>query len=436
MTGTPDKNKKGKKKIVFAKSKKEAIAAIVVVTIFILNGIYLITKNIIDQMPTTPSQNVVAANQDLTVDPSTLAQSQNETTSAQLPANDVSVIPTDTTIPATVNESTTDPMAEIPNQASIPGETLQDIPNAEQIDYTRFVMPICIVIFLVITSAAIMLYKKNAKKLEMKLKGISAVSGKKNLSLAKDEKQAIAAIIVVCLFISNSIYLVSKNIIDQMPVQTVAQAPPLNQKRQMNEDIIPVQNSTNPQDISQEANDIYSQTMAIKNNNPNIQTSTHQVSSSDDVEIMVRGTTTPRSGKMVSIPVTISEQSNPFLPASENVTPSSLAYLTAPPETLPTNSDAGKVMTTVISGILYDKYNPSAIINIEGTDYLVKKGDLINRYKVLSITKNQVLVQLGKNIYKAGVGELLSQTDLNYNTIANLNKKFGGNEIPINVKKK
>ncbi len=83
-----------------------------------------------------------------------------------------------------------------------------------------------------------------------------------------------------------------------------------------------------------------------------------------------------------------------------------------------------------------DKYSPSAIINIEGSDYLVKRGDIINHYKVLYIGKNDVIVQLGKNIYKAGVGELLSPTDLNYNTIANLNKKFGGNNVQISVKKK
>lgn len=77
---------------------------------------------------------------------------------------------------------------------------------------------------------------------------------------------------------------------------------------------------------------------------------------------------------------------------------------------------------------MYDRNNPSAILNIEGSDYLVRSGDVINGYKVLSIGKNSVTVQMGSNVYKAGVGQLVTsgQADVNYNKVANLNKKFGG----------
>ena len=44
--------------------------------------------------------------------------------------------------------------------------------------------------------------------------------------------------------------------------------------------------------------------------------------------------------------------------------------LIAPPEDVPMNSEAAKLMETVVSGILYDKFSPSAILNIGGTDYL------------------------------------------------------------------
>ena len=89
---------------------------------------------------------------------------------------------------------------------------------------------------------------------------------------------------------------------------------------------------------------------------------------------------------------------------------------------------AQKIVTTKVSGIMYDKSNPSAILNIEGADYLVRSGDVINGYKVLSIGKNHVTVQKGSNVYKAGVGQLVTegQTDVTYNQVANLNKKFGG----------
>lgn len=152
---------------------------------------------------------------------------------------------------------------------------------------------------------------------------------------------------------------------------------------------------------------------------------------------MVKKQSRKRSGKMVMISVAESGRSNPFLPAAENYVPSGhLPYLPPPPETLQTKSDASKVMTTTISGILYDRYSPSAIINIEGSDYLVKRGDVVNHYRVLSIGKTQVIVQLGRNIYQAGVGQLLTKTDMNFNSIANLNKKFGGNSVSINVRKR
>ena len=83
-------------------------------------------------------------------------------------------------------------------------------------------------------------------------------------------------------------------------------------------------------------------------------------------------------------------------------------------------------MDTIVSGILYDKYSPSAILNIEGSDYLVKKGDVVSNYKVVNIMKDSVTVKLGANVYKAGIGEILTEGSLNRNDVSNLNNKFGG----------
>jgi hypothetical protein len=83
-------------------------------------------------------------------------------------------------------------------------------------------------------------------------------------------------------------------------------------------------------------------------------------------------------------------------------------------------------MDTIVSGILYDKFSPSAILNIEGSDYLVKKGDVVNNYKILNISQDSVSVKLGNNTYKAGIGEILTEGSINYNNVSNLNKKFGG----------
>ena len=133
--------------------------------------------------------------------------------------------------------------------------------------------------------------------------------------------------------------------------------------------------------------------------------------------------------KMVSLSVDEYGRANPFLPGTESYA-NTRKYgfeLMAPPETLSgTESEAAKVMTTKVSGIMYEPKNPSAILNIEGMDYLVRSGDYINNYKVLSISKDLVTVQLGVNVYKARVGEVIPDAEMNYNNVYNLENKFGG----------
>ena len=281
---------------------------------------------------------------------------------------------------------------------------------------------------------------------------------KQKLVFAKDQKQAVLAIVVMALFLLTTLYnsikvynenhpdmsnTMAKNEKIRIPNSLAQMRNQMKQQQQDNlKSLADAQpNNSNP-NMEQGNTNIYSEAINLQNpgtpsdkmnaqNNPDSQ---------GDIEIIpVKQAPMKKNGKMIMVSVVDSGRSNPFLPASENYSTKSgsMAYLTSPPETLPTNSDAGKVMTTTISGILFDKYNPSAIINIEGSDYLVKKGDVVNNYKILAINKDQVMVQLGKNMYKAGVGEILSATEgLNYNVIANLNKKFGGNDVSINVKRK
>ena len=56
---TEETKVKPKKKIVFAKDKKEAITAIVVFAIFILNSAYMITKYYIENQAETQNQNPI-----------------------------------------------------------------------------------------------------------------------------------------------------------------------------------------------------------------------------------------------------------------------------------------------------------------------------------------------------------------------------------------
>ena len=146
--------------------------------------------------------------------------------------------------------------------------------------------------------------------------------------------------------------------------------------------------------------------------------------------------TTGVDNKMVNVAVADSGRTDPLLPYPESGHPRPkvvrssaphLPYLMLPPlENVKTDSNAEKVLTTKVSGIMYDNYSPSAILNIEGTDYLVRSGDVINNYKVLSISKKVVTVQLGSNVYRAGVGQILTSGGVQYTHVANLRHKFGG----------
>lgn len=140
---------------------------------------------------------------------------------------------------------------------------------------------------------------------------------------------------------------------------------------------------------------------------------------------------------MVAMSVEDFGRSDPFLPSNEVAIISKSSNksnfdLVPPPNSLIVDPTAVDVVSTKVSGIMYDKFNPSAILNISGSDYLVRTGDVINSYKILSIGKENVTVQYGANVYKAGVGELFSGDGINYNTISNLDRKFGGNKNVVN----
>lgn len=157
-------------------------------------------------------------------------------------------------------------------------------------------------------------------------------------------------------------------------------------------------------------------------------------SDNDDIHITYVGipfASTEAKMNYISIP-SGTVKANPFLPYrtlskdEDRVSDIPAFELIAPPESVNENSDAARVMDTIVSGILYDKFSPSAILNIEGNDYLVKIGDVVNNYKVLNISQNSVTVKLGSNTYKAGIGEILTEGDITHNDVSNLSKKFGG----------
>lgn len=436
--------KRGKQKLVFAKDKKQAVTAIVVAVLFVVFSIYNLAKFIQEQNPqpkstaTTTQANNQMENSMSAENPTGAEATGGEQTNQQNPNN-----PAATTSPQTPEQATGQPQepTAINQQQTAPAA-----PQPQENPTSPLTGLIILAIIAGLAFAAFKYLSKNGGKDLFASPKKGGKKGKQKFIIAKDSKQLATALVVVVLFLANSVYLIIKTIQEQNPQYTTANQSSAPLESQMPQGPTSPEGTTNlnqPEnqlhDQAQDANDIYSQTLNIQNDRKDLKKEEERFvkDTGSDVEILAKKAARTR-GKMVSVLVADSGRSNPFLPAGENVphlTSASFAYLPAPPETLPSNTDAGKVMSTTISGILYDKYSPSAIINIEGTDYLVKKGDVINNYKVLSISKTQVIVQLGKNVYQAGVGELLSKTSLNC-TVANLNKKFGGSEVSINVRKK
>ena len=130
----------------------------------------------------------------------------------------------------------------------------------------------------------------------------------------------------------------------------------------------------------------------------------------------------------VTIPVTSGGRADPFLPVNlaKAAVETSRFELIAPPAVIPEADPlVDALMSVKISGIMFDSARPSAIININGVDQLVHKGDIVRGYKINDITKESVVIQYKSNIYQVTVGQTLND-GLNINPVSNLSSSFGG----------
>lgn len=144
--------------------------------------------------------------------------------------------------------------------------------------------------------------------------------------------------------------------------------------------------------------------------------------------------------EIVAVQVSNGGRRDPFMPYREksmlNRSTAPTFELIAPPYELIEDTQAQGLMKTTISGIMFDSKSPSAIINVDDTDYLVRKGDKLKNFVVLDITKDKVSVKQGSNVYKASVGQTLEDTGIIINEVANLNSKFGGSNTSVKSNKK
>ncbi len=116
--------------------------------------------------------------------------------------------------------------------------------------------------------------------------------------------------------------------------------------------------------------------------------------------------------KLVTFSIQNGGRINPFVPPSgfdsSKYTVTSDYEILSPPTEVPDEdfaNEAKKLMEITVSGILFDNVKPSAIVNVNGTDYYVQVGDKVDECQVVAINKQYVAIKDGTNIYKAQVGE-------------------------------
>lgn len=144
----------------------------------------------------------------------------------------------------------------------------------------------------------------------------------------------------------------------------------------------------------------------------------------------------PNDTENVTIAIGDVGRKNPFAPpggktaASEtkSTTESGLDFeIIEPPELAPEDATVTKLLQTKVAGIMYDARRPSAIINIDGIDQLVRVGDILSGFEFIAITKNKVVIRSDNNVYRASVGQPLNAEKItNPIEISNLETKFKG----------
>ena len=114
----------------------------------------------------------------------------------------------------------------------------------------------------------------------------------------------------------------------------------------------------------------------------------------------------------------------------DDINPYSFNLPTPPTSLASSDSVAAKITRTKVVGIMYKKTSPTAIINVDDKDYLVRPGDQIigQEYKVIQINPSWITVGMGANVYSASIGESFSldELDSTRNDIYNLKNRFGG----------
>jgi len=126
---------------------------------------------------------------------------------------------------------------------------------------------------------------------------------------------------------------------------------------------------------------------------------------------------------------------DPFMPYSEKSIASSsvpaFSDIPLPPSVGEADTSVKDLIQAKVAGILYDRYRPTAILNILGEDHLVKKGESISDFYIQDIQKDYVVVKSGYNVYKTSIGEIVEGTSSVVESAGNtLGATFAGPRHP------
>lgn len=126
----------------------------------------------------------------------------------------------------------------------------------------------------------------------------------------------------------------------------------------------------------------------------------------------------------------VAKLKNTVIREPDDISPYSFNLPVPPTSLAPETAAAAKITRTKVVGIMYNKTSPSAIINVDDKDYLVRQGDKIigQEYKVMEINPSWITVAMGSNVYSASIGELFAKDELDksQNDLYNLRNRFGG----------
>jgi hypothetical protein len=121
---------------------------------------------------------------------------------------------------------------------------------------------------------------------------------------------------------------------------------------------------------------------------------------------------------------------DPFVPYSEkSLVMSSVPVFSdipLPPSVSEADNSVKDLVQAKVAGILYDRYRPTAILNVFGEDHLVKKGEMISDFYIQDIQKDYVVVKSGYNVYKTAIGGIINGATIVESTGNTLGGKFAG----------